>query len=140
SEAFPRLLVTRQAEKNGGSGKDLFFGPYTNARAMRNTVQYLSRLFRIRDCDLKLPVVEPLRPCLSYHIGRCDAPCAQYVTPEDYRALIDEAVLLLRGKGRELRTRLEDAMKTAAAAHHFEEAARIRDQIRDLETVQARQR
>lgn len=140
SEAFPRLLVTRQAEKNGGAGKDLFFGPYTNARAMRNTVQYLSRLFRIRDCDLKLPVAEPLRPCLSYHIGRCDAPCAHYVTPEEYRALIDEAVLLLRGKGRELRTRLEEAMKAAAAAHHFEEAARIRDQIRDLETVQARQR
>lgn len=138
SEPFPRLLVTRQAEK--GAGKDLFFGPYTNARAMRNTVQYLNRMFRIRDCDLKLPASEPIRPCLSYHIGRCDAPCAHYIGTEEYRALIDEAVLLLRGRGRELRQKLEDAMRKAAAEHKFEEAARIRDQIRDLETVQARQR
>jgi len=140
SEAFPRLLVTRHAEKNGGSGKDLYFGPYTNARAMRNTVQYLNRVFRIRDCDLKLPVAEPVRPCLSLHIGRCDAPCAHMIDREAYRTLIDEAVLMLRGKGRTLRDRLEEAMKAAAAAQRFEEAGKIRDQIRDLETVQARQR
>jgi excinuclease ABC subunit C len=133
-------LVTRHAEKNSGGGKDIFFGPYTNARAMRNTVQYLSRLFRIRDCDLKLPVAEPIRPCLSFHIGRCDAPCAHHITSADYRALIDEAVLLLRGRGRELRVKLEEAMRAAAGAQKFEEAAKIRDQIRDLETVQARQR
>jgi excinuclease ABC subunit C len=65
SEPFPRLLVTRHAEK----GKDLYFGPYTNPRAMRNTLQYLNRLFRIRDCDLKLPVTEPLRPCLRRITG-----------------------------------------------------------------------
>jgi excinuclease ABC subunit C len=137
SEPFPRLLVTRSAEKNG---KDLYFGPYTNARAMRNTVQYLSRLFRVRDCDMKLPVAVPVRPCLSYHIGRCDAPCAHLITEPDYRALIDEAVLLLKGRGRELRTKLEESMRAAAAAQRYEEAGRIRDQIRDLETVQARQR
>jgi excinuclease ABC subunit C len=140
SEAFPRLLVTRQAEKNGKGAKDLYFGPYTNARAMRNTVQYLNRVFRIRDCDLKLPVENPVRPCLSYHIGRCDAPCAHHIGSEDYRKLVDEAVLLLRGKGRELRTHLEEAMQAEAAAQHFEAAAKLRDQIRDLETVQARQR
>jgi excinuclease ABC subunit C len=136
SEAFPRLLVTRSAEK----GKDLYFGPYTNARAMRNTLQYLTRLFRIRDCDLKLPVTEPLRPCLSYHIGRCDAPCALLTTEEDYRKLVDEAVLLLKGKRQELHKKLEAEMRAAAAEHRFEDAGRIRDQIRDLETVQERQR
>src|SRR5690606_33173814 len=140
SEPFPRLLVTRHAGKKGGAGKDLFFGPYTNARAMRNTVQYLSRLFRIRDCDMKLPVAEPVRPCLSYHTGRCDAPCAHLMNEADYRALVDEAVLLLRGRGRERRGRLEEAMRAAAVAQRYEEAAKIRDQIRDLETVQARQR
>jgi excinuclease ABC subunit C len=72
SEPFPRLLVTRHAEK----GRDLHFGPFTNAKAMRKTIQFLNRVFRIRDCDLKLPVAEPMRPCLSHHIGRCDAPCA----------------------------------------------------------------
>lgn len=140
SEAFPRLLVTRQAEKNGKTAKDLYFGPYTNARAMRNTIQYLNRVFRIRDCDLKLPVETPVRPCLSYHIGRCDAPCAHLIGTDDYRKLVDEAVLLLRGKGRELRATLEEAMRSAAAAQRYEEAGKLRDQIRDLETVQARQR
>jgi excinuclease ABC subunit C len=137
SEPFPRLLVTRHAEKNG---KDLYFGPYTNARAMRNTVQYLNRVFRIRDCDLKLPAAAPVRPCLSHHIGRCDAPCARLIEPAEYRKLIDEAVLLLRGRGRELRGTLEEAMRAASAAQRFEEAGRIRDQIRDLEAVQERQR
>jgi excinuclease ABC subunit C len=138
SEAFPRLLVTRHAEK--GRGKDLYFGPYTNARAMRNTIQYLNRVFRIRDCDLKLPVTEPLRPCLSYHIGRCDAPCALLIPEEDYRKLIDEALLLLRGRRHELRKTLETAMRDAAENRRYEEAGKIRDQIQDLETVQARQR
>lgn len=136
SEPFPRLLVTRSAEK----GRDIFFGPYTNARAMRNTLQYLTRLFRIRDCDLKLPVTEPLRPCLSYHIGRCDAPCALLTSEGDYRKLVDEAVLLLKGKRHELRKTLEAAMREAAANQRYEEAGRIRDQIQDLETVQERQR
>jgi excinuclease ABC subunit C len=142
SEAFPRLLVTRHAEKGRGAGasRDLYFGPYTNSRAMRNTLQYLTRLFRIRDCDLKLPVTEPLRPCLSYHIGRCDAPCALMTTEEDYRKLIDEAVLLLKGKRHELRKKLEEAMREASARQRYEEAGKIRDQIQDLETVQARQR
>jgi excinuclease ABC subunit C len=142
SEAFPRLLVTRHAEKGRGAGanRDLYFGPYTNSRAMRNTLQYLTRLFRIRDCDLKLPVTEPLRPCLSYHIGRCDAPCALLTTEAEYRKLIDEAVLLLKGRRHELRKTLEASMRDAAAAQRYEEAGKIRDQIQDLETVQARQR
>lgn len=136
SEAFPRLLITRKTEKSG----DLYFGPFTNARAMRNTVQYLNRVFRIRDCDLKLPAAQPVRPCLSYHIGRCDAPCAHLVSETEYRALVDEAVLLLRGRRHELQSRLAEAMRTASGGQLYEEAARIRDQIRDLETVQARQR
>ena len=91
SEAFPRFLVTRHAEKEKGKGKDLYFGPYTNARAMRNILQFLNKTFRIRDCDLKLPSDQPLRPCLSYHIGRCDAPCAHLISEPDYRKLVDEA-------------------------------------------------
>ena len=136
SEDFSRLLVTRHAEK----GKDLYFGPYTNARAMRNIQQFLNRTFRLRDCDLKLPLAEPVRPCLSYHIGRCDAPCAHLIDRESYRKLVDEAVLLLKGRHRELKAALEQAMKQASVEQHYEEAARIRDQLRDLETVQERQR
>jgi excinuclease ABC subunit C len=137
SEPFPRLLITRQAEKKG---KDLYFGPYTNTTAMRNILQFLNKTFRIRDCDLKLPPGEPLRPCLSYHIGRCDAPCALLIGEADYRKLVDEAILLLRGRSKQLHDDLEKAMREAALAQNYEEAARIRDQIRDLESVQERQR
>jgi len=137
SEPFPRFLITRQAEKKG---KDLYFGPYTNARAMRNILQFLNKTFRIRDCDLKLPSAEPLRPCLSYHIGRCDAPCAHFIGEADYRRLVDEAVLLLRGRSKQLHDDLERAMRKAATDQNYEEAARIRDQLRDLEAVQERQR
>ena len=140
SEPFPRFLVTRHAEKEKGKGKDLYFGPYTNARAMRNILQFLNKTFRIRDCDLKLPSDQPLRPCLSYHIGRCDAPCAHLISEVDYRKLVDEAALLLRGKSRQLREDLKNAMATAAAEQNYEEAGRIRDQLRDLESVQERQR
>jgi len=137
SEPFPRILVTRHAVKNA---KDLYFGPYTNSRAMRNIIQFLVKTFRIRDCDLKLPSDQPLRPCLSYHIKRCDAPCAHFIEPDEYRKLIDEAVLLLRGRNKQLRERLGDEMTIASGEQRFEDAARIRDQLRDIESVQERQR
>jgi len=136
SEAFPRILVTRQVAKDG----DLYFGPYTNAKAMRRTLQLLQGLFRIRDCDLNLPLAEAIRPCLSHHLGRCDAPCAFLIGSEAYHKLIDEAALMLRGKRKDLMQELTRAMQGAAAAERFEEAARIRDQIANLETVQERQR
>jgi len=136
SEPFPRLVITRKTGKNG----DLYFGPYTNAKAMRKTIQFLNRVFRLRDCDLKLPLDQPIRPCLSHHIGRCDAPCAFLTEETEYRKLVDEAVLLLRGKRMALFDGLKSAMRNAAINQRFEEAGRLRDQIRDLETTQERQR
>ena len=81
SEPYPRLVITRQSGGGKGSAgkasaKDQVFGPYTNVRAMRKTINLLNKVFRIRDCDLKLPLDKPIRPCLSYHLKRCDAPCA----------------------------------------------------------------
>jgi excinuclease ABC subunit C len=136
SEPFPRLLVTRHVAKDG----DAYFGPYTNAKAMRKTLQLLQGLFRIRDCDLKLPLAEAIRPCLSHHLGRCDAPCAFAVTEAIYRAGVDEAMLMLRGKRKDLMQVLQRNMQAAAEKEQFEEAARIRDHIRNLEAVQERQR
>ncbi len=136
SDTFPRLVVTRHAERN----QDLTFGPFTSAKAMRKTIQFLNRVFRLRDCELKLPLAEPVRPCLSYHLGRCDAPCAHLIDAGAYRKLVDEAVLLLRGRRHELQATLEGSMRRAAAEQRFEAAARLRDQLRDLETVQERQR
>ncbi len=137
SEPYPRLVITRQS---GSKSKDMFFGPYTNVRAMRKTINLLNRIFRIRDCDLKLPLAQPIRPCLSYHLKRCDAPCANLTDPEAYRLLVDEAVLLLKGRHRDLMKDLESRMRQAADADRFEEAARVRDQMRDLEAVKEEQK
>ena len=137
-EAYPRLVITRQS--GSGQAKDMFFGPYTNVRAMRKTINLLNKVFRIRDCDLKLPLDTPIRPCLSYHLKRCDAPCAHLTTPEAYRHLVDQAVLLLKGKHRDLQRELEVRMRQAAEGERFEEAGRIRDQIRDLEAVKEDQK
>lgn len=136
SEPFPRILVTRHVAKDG----DAYFGPYTNSKAMRKTLQLLQGLFRIRDCDLKLPLAEPMRPCLSHHLQRCDAPCAFAVGAETYRKGVDEAMLMLRGKRKDLMQQLQRGMVEAAAAEQYEAAARIRDHLRNLESVQERQR
>jgi excinuclease ABC subunit C len=136
SEPFPRILVTRHVAKDG----DAYFGPYTNSKAMRKTLQLLQGLFRIRDCDLKLPLAEPMRPCLSHHLQRCDAPCAFAVSAETYRKGVDEAMLMLRGKRKDLMQQLQRGMVEAAAAEQYEAAARIRDHLRNLESVQERQR
>ncbi len=136
SESFPRLAVTRETHK----GKDLYFGPYTNSRAMRKTIRYLEKVFRIRDCELSLPLKQPIRPCLSYFLKRCDAPCANLVEPEAYNKGVEEAILLLRGKHKQLRDNLQNRMEAEAKAENFEGAAKLRDQLLALESVQERQR
>ena len=138
SEPYPRLVITRQS--GSGKGRDQVFGPYTNVRAMRKTINLLNKVFRIRDCDLKLPLDNPIRPCLSYHLKRCDAPCANLTTPEDYRQLVDKAVLLLKGRHKDLSQELDRQMREAATGEQFEVAARIRDQIRDLDAVREEQK
>ena len=136
-EPYPRLVITRQSATKT---KDMYFGPYTNVRAMRKTINLLNKVFRIRDCDLKLPLDQPIRPCLSYHLKRCDAPCANLTSPEAYRHLVDQAVLLLKGRHKELRQDLERRMTLAADADRFEEAGRVRDQIRDLDAINEQQK
>ncbi|MDQ3001423.1 MAG: excinuclease ABC subunit UvrC [Fibrobacterota bacterium] len=138
SEPYPRLVITRQA--GGVKSKDMWFGPYTNVRAMRKTLNLLNKIFRIRDCDLKIPLAQPIRPCLSYHLKRCDAPCANLTTPAAYKHLVDQAVLLLKGRHRDLMQDLDRKMRLAADTDRFEEAARIRDQMRDLEAIKEDQK
>jgi len=138
SEIYPRLVITRNARSE--NSKDLFFGPFTNVQAMRKTIILLNKVFRIRDCDLKLPLATPIRPCLSFHLKRCDAPCANLTTPELYRPLVDQAVLLLKGKHRDLQNELEAEMESHALAERFEEATKIRDQLRNLESVRENQK
>jgi excinuclease ABC subunit C len=136
SEPFPRITVTRQVAR----GKDLYFGPYTEARAMRKTINTIYKIFRIRDCGIDLPLKKPLRPCLTYHIGRCDAPCAGLCSVSEYQKLVSGAVLLLKGKNPTLMKTLHRNMMEASEKKRYEEAARYRDQMVNMERILKRQK
>jgi len=136
SELFPRIVITRKV----GSGKDKYFGPYTNAGAMRRTIDIIYKIFRIRDCKLKFPLKRSERPCLTYHIGRCDAPCAGLCSQKQYSVLTDEVQLLLKGKNTELLKNLKNNMQKASDSQNFEDAAKIRDQIGNISAVLEKQK
>ena len=125
NEAFPRVLITRRRNPDGAR----YYGPYTNAKAMRSVLKLAQKLFLIRACNLALPLSAPRRPCLSYHIGRCSGPCAGIVTEEEYTQSIEQAALLLSGKIPGLLSDIRTQMNSAVTKERFEEAARLRDQI-----------
>ena len=129
-ESFPRLHLTRRMEPDGAR----YFGPYTDAGALRETIRLLRRFFPFRHC-VALFLPGPRRPCLNRHIRRCLAPCAGEVTAEEYRTMVDEALLFLEGKRNRLRKELSERMRAAAEQLDFEQAARLRDQCRALEMV-----
>ncbi len=138
AEPFPRLVLTRRVEGDAQRGAR-YFGPYTNARAMREARRVLQKLFRIRTCSLKIPpdgASVRKRPCLDYHLGLCDAPCVGAVSVEEYRRLVDEATLFLQGRHRELLPQLRREMEAASRRLEFERAARIRDRLQALEQLQ----
>jgi len=136
NEPFPRLRVVRQVRDDG----NLYYGPYLNIRAMRTLLDLVPRLFRIRECDLKLPLKNLIRPCLAWHIGRCDAPCADKCSQEEYALLVKQTARLLEGKRDDLLKQWEAEMKTLSAEFRFEEAAKIRDRIQALQATSTRQK
>ncbi|MCK5381087.1 MAG: excinuclease ABC subunit C, partial [Candidatus Latescibacteria bacterium] len=136
SEPYPRLTVVRTVARDGGK----YFGPYTNVRAMRNTLRTVRRLFPVRDCAHKLPDRNPPRVCLSYHIKRCQGPCQNLVSQEEYARMIRQVTLFLSGRSDTLKTVLREKMEEAARSQKFERAAEIRDRLRDVERTTARQR
>lgn len=136
AEAYPRIDVVRRPERDGHD----YFGPYTNARAMRLTLKALTGILPVRTCALDLPKEKVPRPCLDYYIDRCCAPCVDYVTREEYAALIDEVRLFLQGRSRHLIERLQGQMEVAATKLEFEEAGRIRDRIAAMEEIASQQK
>lgn len=123
-EPFPRVVFTRVVKDDGAR----YFGPYTNASALRELIDLVRLVFPLRTCP------EPIdgrrrRPCLQYHIKRCLAPCVGYQSQDDYDRMIEEVVLFLEGKQESLLTRLQGEMVQAAEGYNFETAARIRDRI-----------
>ena len=131
---FPRLNFYRGSRKEAGR----FFGPYPTAGAVRETLQQLQKLFRIRNCD-DTYFANRSRPCLQYQIQRCTAPCVGLIGKEHYARDVDAAIKVLEGRNDEVQIELGRRMETAAEGLNFEEAARARDQLAHLKAIQAQQ-
>ena len=131
SEPFPRVYVTRRLRDDGSR----YFGPYTNVGKLRQALEVLKRLYTVRSCRYDLPREKPSRPCLDYHIGRCQAPCVGLQSEEGYRAMIDEILQVLSGNTEEIRRGAEARMSEAASKLDFEQAARLRDVVEGLDTM-----
>jgi len=140
NERFPRVFPTRKVRKDGS----LYFGPYTDAKAMKLMLKTIKDLFKLRSCSLHLneAAIEAgkYQPCLDYHIQRCAAPCVGYETEAHYNSTIEQIKTLLNGKTSELKALLQDEMQRLAAEKKFEEAAEYRDRLRAIETYAQKQK
>lgn len=134
-EEFPRIIVTRKRNLNVLRGR--YYGPYTDARAMYSTLDFLKKIFPLKQC--KTPKFKN-RPCLYYQIGRCLAPCQGLVTPDEYKSLIEKVELFLKGKQSELLKQLMEQIKVYSNSQQYEKAARLRDSYLDLQKTLERQK
>ncbi len=134
-EDFPRIQVVRKKNLNPDKGR--FYGPYTDVGAMYATLEFLKKLFPLKQC--KTPKFSN-RPCLYYHIGKCLAPCQGKVTPEEYQKLIHQVELFLSGKQTELLKQIQLQMQKYAESEQFEKAAKMRDSYLDLQKTLERQK
>ncbi len=128
SEPFPRVLVVRRVKQDGNR----YFGPYADTTAMRESVRLIRKVFRIRSCNKKLTGEEQDRPCLNYHMGQCDAPCAGKCTSEEYAHLVDDTCMFLEGRRESVMEHLEREMFDASERLEFERAAKLRDQVESI--------
>jgi excinuclease ABC subunit C len=135
NEPFPRALLVRRAKKDGA----LYFGPYGSAAAIRQTLRTIRKFFPLRTCS-NAEFRNRTRPCIQYDMGRCGAPCVGLEDEARYAKAVDQAVLFLKGRNKELLDELRRRMEAEAAALRFENAARIRDQIRWIERSSEEQR
>ncbi len=123
TEQWPRIEVARRIKKDG----NLYFGPYVPSQAMWEALAFIRRNFLIRTCGYSLD--KPMRPCIQYQMKRCSAPCAGLISSSEYRKIIDDVILFLKGEKRELLHRLEERMQRLSDEMRFEDAAKIRDRI-----------
>src|SRR5579875_1967522 len=135
-EDFPRVYFTRERHRRDRA----YFGPYSNAKRVRATLEVLGKVFMFRSCEGPEPGRRSGSPCLDYYIKRCEAPCVGYVSKEDYRRSIDAVIAFLSGRYRDIERELERSMRTAAAEQRFEDAARERNRLRAVRSLLERQR
>jgi excinuclease ABC subunit C len=134
-DEFPRVMFTRERHRRGV----VYFGPYANAKKVRETLDVLNRVFRYRPCEGPQPGRHSGIPCLDFHIERCYAPCVAYISKDEYREIIDSVIEFLSGDDRPIKRELERRMREAASEERFEDAARYRNRLHAVERLAERQ-
>lgn len=136
-EEYPRILLSREMKKD----KSKYFGPYTSAGAVKDTIDLMNKLYQLKTCNRRLPRDMGLeRPCLNYHIKQCAAPCQGYISREDYRARIDRALDFLNGNYKPMLRELEQKMTKASEKMEYEEAAGYRNLYNSVKSVAQKQK
>jgi excinuclease ABC subunit C len=135
-EPFPRLYLVRRIENDGAE----YFGPFTDTNAVRRTLRTIRTIFPLRDCRERRPGRIGGRECLNFHIGRCRAPCTGRIDETDYREIVDEVRLFLKGKSHRLGESIRERMWRLSRMKRYEEAAAARDQAAAYEKISERQR
>ena len=136
-EPYPRILFSREMKKD----RSKYYGPFTSAQAVRETIDLLNKLYRLRNCNRILPRdIGVERPCLNYHITQCDAPCQGSISQEEYREHINGALDFLNGNYRPIIRSLEERMQQASDEMNYEEAARLRDLLDSVRSVTQKQK
>ena len=137
NEPFPRVMLARQMKKD----KAKYFGPYTSAGAVKDTIELIRKLYHIRSCNRSLPKdIGKERPCLNYHIHQCQAPCQGYISQEEYRKSIDEVVRFLNGHYDLVLKELEEKMMAASDSPEFEKAIEYRELLTSVQKVAQKQK
>ena len=137
NEPFPRVMLARQMKKD----KAKYFGPYTSAGAVKDTIELIRKLYHIRSCNRSLPKdIGKERPCLNYHIHQCQAPCQGYISQEEYRKSIDEVVRFLNGHYDLVLKELEEKMMAASDSLGFEKAIEYRELLTSVQKVAQKQK
>lgn len=136
-EDFPRLIYSRQTKKD----KCKYFGPFTNVTAARDTLEFAHKIYRIRPCRRVLPRdIGKERPCLNYHIGKCNAPCQGYISKEEYNKNFNKALKLIEGDYKQVIEYLEEKMYEASEKMEYEQAAVCRDLIESVKKMSVKQK
>ena len=137
NEDFPRIMLARSMKKDSSK----YFGPYPSATAVKDTIDLLAKIYKIRTCNRKLPKdMGQGRPCLNYQIGKCDAPCMGYISKEDYGKKVKETISFLNGNYKDVLEILTEKMEKAAELMEYEDAAKYRDLINSVKSVSIKQK
>ncbi len=136
-EEYPRILFSREMKKD----KSKYFGPFTSATAVKDTIELINRLYNLRTCHKVLPRdMNTDRPCLNYHIHQCLAPCQGYISKEEYAKRVEDALDFLNGNYNKILRNLEARMKEASEKMEYEEAAKVRDLYNSVKQVSQKQK